>query len=405
MSGLEFSEIPLCPPDVVFGVLDSFNQDPDPNKVNLSIGAYRTDEGDPWVLPIVKATELALAQDVLQDHEYLPISGLTAFLDSSARLVLGASSTIILENRYAAVQTIGGTGAIRIGLGFLKKFSKSNVFYLPTPTWPNHNKILTELGAEIRSYRYYDVDKNCLDEKGMIEDLRAAPEGSTVILHGVAHNPTGMDPTKDQWKQICDVIKERSLTTFVDFAYQGFASGDLDKDAWAVRYFIEQGLNLFIAQSYSKNFGLYNERVGCLTVTCSSPKLASCVKSQLAVLCRTIWSNPSNHGARIVATVLNNPAMFAEWKENLRVMSDRLSQMRQALYDRLRVLGTPGNWDHLLAQIGMFSYTGLKPNQVEIMTKKFHIYLMKSGRISLAGLNSKNLDYVAKGIHEVITTT
>ena len=405
MSGIDFSEIPLSPPDAVFGVLDSFNQDPDPNKVNLTIGAYRNDEGDPWVLPIVKATELALAQDVLQDHEYLAISGLSAFLESSAKLVLGASSPIILENRYAAVQTIGGTGAIRIGMEFLKKFNKSKVFYLPNPTWPNHNKILTELGLETRMYRYYDVDRNRVDEEGMLEDLRAAPEGANVLVHAVAHNPTGMDPTKEQWKKIVSIIRERSLTLLVDFAYQGFASGDLDKDAWAVRLFIEQGLNVIIAQSYSKNFGLYNERVGCLTISCPTPEIASCVKSQLAVLCRTTWSNPSNHGARVVATVLNNPAMYAEWKENLRVMSNRLGQMRQALHDRLRVLGTPGNWEHILAQIGMFSYTGLKPNQVELLTKKFHIYLMKSGRISLAGLNSKNLDYVAKGIHEVITTT
>ena len=405
MSGIDFSEIPLSPPDAVFGVLDSYNQDPDPNKVNLTIGAYRTDEGDPWVLPIVKATELALAQDVLQDHEYLAISGLAAFLESSAKLTLGASSPIILENRYAAVQTIGGTGAVRIGMDFVKKFSKSKVFYLPNPTWPNHNKILTELGLEIRMYRYYDVDKNCVDEEGMLEDLRAAPEGASVLVHAVAHNPTGMDPTKEQWKKMVGILRERSLIPFADFAYQGFASGDLDKDAWAVRYLVEQGLNVIIAQSYSKNFGLYNERVGCLIITCPIPETASCVKSQLTVLCRITWSNPSNHGARIVATVLNNPAMYAEWKENLRVMSNRLCQMRQALYDRLRVLGTPGNWEHILAQIGMFSYTGLKANQIEMLTKKFHIYLMKTGRISLAGLNSKNLDYVAKGIHEVITTT
>ena len=405
MSGLDFSDVPLCPPDAVFGVLDNFNNDSDTNKVNLSIGAYRTDEGEPWVLPIVRATELALAQDVLQDHEYLAISGLAAFIESSAKLALGASSPIVLENRYAAVQTIGGTGALRVGMEFLKKFSKSSVFYLPSPTWPNHNKILTELGMEIRSYRYYDVDKNCIDLEGLLEDLRAAPKGANVLVHGVAHNPTGMDPSREQWKLITEVIREKSLTTFADFAYQGFASGNLDKDAWAVRYFIEQGLDILIAQSYSKNFGLYNERVGCLVVTCPTPETASCVKSQLTVLCRTIWSNPSNHGARIVATVLNNPAMYAEWKENIRVMSDRLTQMRQALYDRLRVLGTPGNWEHLLAQIGMFSYTGLKSNQVEMLTKKFHIYLMKSGRISLAGLNSKNLDYVAKGINEVITAT
>ena len=405
MSALDFSYIPLSPPDVIFGLLDIYNNDPDANKVNLTIGAYRTDEGEPWVLPIVKATELALAQDVLQDHEYLPITGLTAFVESSVKLALGASSPVILENRYAAVQSIGGTGAVRIGMAFLNKFSKCNVFYIPSPTWHNHSKILTELGMEFRSYRYYDVERNCVDIEGLLEDLRAAPEGANLLIHGVAHNPTGMDPTQDQWKLIADIIREKSFTTFADFAYQGFASGNLDKDAWIVRYLVEQGLNILIAQSFSKNFGLYNERVGCLVVTCPSPETASCVKSQLTVLCRTTWSNPSNHGARIVATVLNNPAMYAEWKENIRVMSDRLTQMRQALYDRLRVLGTPGNWEHLLAQIGMFSYTGLKSNQVEMLTKKFHIYLMKTGRISLSGLNSKNLDYVAKGIHEVVSST
>ncbi|CAG8591545.1 15578_t:CDS:10 [Funneliformis caledonium] len=398
-----FHEVPLAPPDVIFNLTAKYKADTFAQKVNLGVGAYRDDAGKPWVLPVVKKVEQALVNDPSRDHEYLPILGLATFREASIRLILGADSPAIKENRVTAAQTISGTGANHLGALFLSRFySKEVPIYLSNPTWANHKPIFNNVGLETRNYAYFNPKDNGLDIDGFLSDLKAAPERSIVLLHACAHNPTGVDPTQDQWKAIADVIESKKLFPFFDCAYQGFASGDLDRDAWAVRYFVERGFELLICQSYAKNFGLYGQRAGCLTFVLKNSDAAARVSSQLAKLQRSEISNPPAHGARIVDRVLNNPELYAEWVENLREMSSRIKNMRDALRDCLIKSNTPGNWDHITNQIGMFSFTGLKAPQVAVLKEKFHIYLTDNGRISMAGLSTSNVEYVANSINHVV---
>ncbi|KAA0201640.1 hypothetical protein HAZT_HAZT002509 [Hyalella azteca] len=250
--------------------------------------------------------------------------------------------------------------------------------------------------------RYWDAANRGLDINGMLEDLNAASANSVIILHACAHNPTGVDPTQEQWKQIADVIEAKSLFPIFDTAYQGFASGDLDKDAWAVRYFADRGFELMVTQSFAKNFGLYNERVGNLAVVVKDASVIPALRSQVTLLVRGSYSNPPNHGARVVSTVLNNPKLFEEWRTCIRTMSSRIQEMRAGLRERLEKLGTPGLWDHITSQIGMFSYSGLSAGQVKFIAEKYHIYMLSSGRINICGLTTKNIDYVAEAINDAV---
>lgn len=344
------------------------------------------------------------------NHEYLPIAGLGPFTTKAADLILGADSPAISEKRASSVQTISGTGAVHLGALFLAKFYKVNganrTVYLSNPTWANHNQIFTNVGIPIATYPYFDKKTKGLDFEGMKKALNEAPDRSIILLHACAHNPTGVDPTAEQWREISQLMKAKKHFPFFDCAYQGFASGDLDRDAGAVRYFVEQGFELVIAQSFAKNFGLYGERAGCFHFVASpSPDAQSIttrVASQLAILQRSEISNPPIYGARIAATVLNDAALFAEWKENLRTMSGRIITMRQALRGKLEELGTPGTWNHITDQIGMFSFTGLTEPQVLKLREDYHIYMTKNGRISMAGLNTRNVEYVAKAVDKVV---
>ncbi|KAF1408498.1 Aspartate aminotransferase, cytoplasmic, partial [Spheniscus magellanicus] len=454
MAASVFTAVPRAPPVAVFKLTADFREDRDARKVNLGVGAYRTDEGQPWVLPVVKKVEQMIANDNSLNHEYLPILGLPEFRANASRIALGDNSPAIKENRIGSVQSLGGTGALRIGAEFLRRWYNGNnntatPVYISAPSWENHNSVFVDAGfKDIRTYRYWDAAKRGLDLQGLLDDMEKAPEFSIFILHACAHNPTGTDPTPDQWKQIAAVMKRRFLFPFFDSAYQGFASGSLDKDAWAVRYFVSEGFELFCAQSFSKNFGLYseclavswpssiiprqmglacwgvgrallcrdvwdqwlmslglstNERVGNLTVVGKNTDTVQRVLSQMEKIVRTTWSNPPSQGARIVATTLSSPQLFAEWYDNVKTMADRVLLMRSELRSRLESLGTPGTWNHITEQIGMFSFTGLNPKQVEYMIKEKHIYLMASGRINMCGLTTKNLDYVAKSIHEAVT--
>ncbi|KAB7494670.1 putative aspartate aminotransferase, cytoplasmic [Armadillidium nasatum] len=236
----------------------------------------------------------------------------------------------------------------------------------------------------------------------MIEDLKNAPENSVIILHSCAHNPTGMDPTHEQWQKIADVVEEKKLFPLFDSAYQGFASGDLDNDAWAIRYFADRGFEMIITQSFAKNFGLYNERIGNLTVVVKDPAVIIPMRSQITLLVRGSYSNPPNHGARVVSRVLNDSALFEEWKVCIKTMSSRIKDMRAGLQQRLEKLGTPGTWDHITKQIGMFSYTGLSAAQAKYLAEKYHIYLLSSGRINMCGVNTNNIDYVASSIDDAV---
>lgn len=271
----------------------------------------------------------------------------------------------------------------------------------------NHNQIFSNVNLKIQKYPYFSKKTKGLDFDGMLSTLKSAPEGSIILLHACAHNPTGVDPTQEQWKQIAEVMQQRHLFPFFDTAYQGFASGSLEQDGWAINYFVEQGFELLIAQSYAKNFGLYGERAGCFHFVTSpgshATETVTRVGSQLAILQRSEISNPPAYGARIASLVLNDDKLFAQWEEDLRTMSGRIKEMRKALRSKLEELKTPGTWNHITDQIGMFSFTGLAPDHVTKLREEYHIYMTQNGRISMAGLNMKNIDYFAKSVNAVVS--
>nr|BBA45747.1 glutamate oxaloacetate transaminase, cytoplasmic [Pachyrhynchus infernalis] len=400
-----FSSVEQGPPIEVFALTKQYTEDNFPQKVNLGAGAYRTDEGKPWVLPVVRAAEKALANDETLNKEYLPVLGLDSFSSLSTNMLLGDDSPAIVEKRAFGVQTLSGSGALRVGAEFLAKKLGKTIFYCSTPNYENHKLVFLSAGfQEAKEYRYWDQEKRGLDIEGFLEDISNAPEGSIIILHACAHNPTGCDPTQEHWEQIAQVIKHKKLFPFFDSAYQGFASGDLDKDAWAVRFFVSQGLELFCAQSYSKNFCLYNERTGNLSVVMNNPSEIAAVKSQITLTIRGMYSNPPSHGARIVSYVLSNKELFDQWKGNIKTMSSRIIEMRKRLREELEQFGTPGTWNHITDQIGMFSYTGLNEAQSEHMVKKHHIYMLRSGRICMCGIILSNVEYVARAINETLTS-
>ncbi|KAG8256642.1 Golgi Transport [Homalodisca vitripennis] len=326
---------------------------------------------------------------------------LTELLSTSTAIYTRLTSA--WRRQAFGVQTLSGTGALRVAAEFLARHLKYSVFYYSRPSWENHGLVFYNGGfTDGRDYRYWDEKNRTIDWAGMKEDLQNAPENSVIILHACAHNPTGCDPTEEQWAAIADIVQERKLFPLFDSAYQGFASGDLEKDSYAVRYFVSCGFELLCCQSFAKNFGLYNERIGNLTFVVHDQKVVAPMKSQVTLIVRGMYSNPPSHGARIVAGVLNDPELFEEWKGCIKTMSGRILEMRQALRDRLEKLGTPGTWEHITRQIGMFSYTGLNQRQVEHLVNHYHIYLLKSGRINMCGLTTKNIDYVAQSIHETV---
>ncbi|XP_076630769.1 glutamate oxaloacetate transaminase 1 [Colletes latitarsis] len=398
-----FSGVKLGPPIEVFALQKAFVEDTFEKKVNLSIGAYRTNEGKPWVLPVVRKVEKSLAADELQTHEYLPVLGLDAFSQAATTMLLGKDSALVAQGQAFGIQTISGTGGLRVAAEFLSRILHYDTFYYSRPTWENHKLVFLNGGFKNAcEYTYWNPSTRSVDVKAMIKDLCDAPENAVIIFHACAHNPTGCDPTSEEWAKIADIIEEKRLFPLFDSAYQGFASGDLNKDAYAVRLFAERGIELMCAQSFAKNFGLYNERVGNLVVVMSDVKLAAFTKSQLTLIVRGMYSNPPNHGARIVATVLRNPDLYKEWEGHICTMSGRIKEMRKCLHERLVRLGTPGSWDHITQQIGMFSYTGLTERQVEHLINHYHIYMLRSGRINMCGLNENNLDYVANAIYETV---
>ncbi|XP_067008387.2 aspartate aminotransferase, cytoplasmic [Anabrus simplex] len=391
------------PPMDMFKVRQGYLDDTSPNKVDLGVGAYRTDEGKPWVLPVVRRIEIEIANDESTNHEYSMFLGEDSFRKAATQFLLGEKIMQDLGDRVFGVQSLGGTGSLRIAAEFLTKILKLHTIYISNPTWENHRGVFSRGGfSDIREYRYWDPVTRGININGLLEDLNQAPERSVVILHACAHNPTGCDPTPEQWTKIANVMQERKLFTFFDIAYQGFATGDLEKDAWPVRYFTERGFELFCAQSFSKNAGLYNERIGNLTVVLNDTSAMTYIQRHIMSLVRAMYCYPSNHGMQIVDRILKNPQNFKEWKGNVSTMATRILAMRKALREHLEALKTPGTWDHITNQRGMFSYTGLTSQQIEFLTKERHIYLLKSSRINMCGLNTKNVGYVAQAIHDAV---
>ncbi|VDK44928.1 unnamed protein product [Anisakis simplex] len=392
----------MGPPDAILGVTEAYKADTNPNKINLGVGAYRDNEGRPHVLECVrKAEEEIMASHM--DKEYAGIAGIAQFTKLAIQLALGDENlSVINDKRNATVQAISGTGALRTGAEFLAKWHGGpKVIYQPAPTWGNHVPVFKFSGLDVKQYRYYDKQTCGFDEAGMLEDISNMPEKSIILLHACAHNPTGVDPKIEQWKKIEEVVRKRQLLPFFDMAYQGFASGSIDRDAFAVRYFVEHGHCIALAQSFAKNMGLYGERVGAFTFLCGSSEEASRVMSQMKILIRPLISSPPIHGARIAMHILSNDSLKAQWLKEVKGMADRIISMRLHLKDLLEMEGSTRNWKHIVDQIGMFCYTGISPEQVNRLIENFSVYLTQDGRISMAGVTTGNVEYLARALHDV----
>jgi len=421
----------MAPPDPILGVAAAFQADPSPLKVNLGIGAYRDEQGKPIVLKCVREAEKRIAENHSLMKEYLPIQGLADFLKQTSAVIFGKDSPAVKEGRIAVVQSLSGTGALRISAEFISMYKPGADVYISNPTWGNHHTIFQKAGLKTKTYRYLNPQMGldfevsfpraaCVcsninymfSPQGMCADLSAAPRGSVFVLHTVAHNPTGVDPSPEQWKRIADICEERQAVLVFDTAYQGYATGDLSRDAYSVRYFAnERNLELMVTQSYSKNFGLYGERIGALNIAVKDKQTAEKVLSQLKGIVRPMYSNPQLHGARLVATVVGDSQLTALWEKELKDMSDRITDMRQALVSSLEQIRCPPpnanftSWKHITSQIGMFAFTGLSKKHCDVLTNKHHIYCTKNGRFSMAGVNPSNVKYIAEAMKDAITSS
>jgi len=397
-----WSKVEELPPDAIFLTKTLFNKDPSPAKVNLGIGAYRTEEGNPYILKVVRKVEHEIINDPKLDKEYAPICGEPQYVQACQSVIFGKDSAVLKEKRTAGAQSLSGTGALRVLCEFLKVNFPTSKVYLSKPTWGNHTKILIKSRIEEGTYRYWNAKGRNLDIEGMLEDLSKARPGDIVLLHACAHNPTGTDPAPEQWKLIANLMKKNKLIPFFDIAYQGFATGNLDRDASAIRLFEKEGFDFVVAQSFAKNMGLYSERAGCASVVCQDAKYVSACQSQLEAVIRPMYSNPPRHGAEIVKRVISSAENFKLWQDEMTYMSGRIIKMRELLRQNMEKLKTPGTWNHITDQIGMFSFTGLTASQVDVIISKHHIYMLKDGRISMAGVTTKNVEYVAHAMDDVV---
>lgn len=400
-----WSKVTKGPEDPILGVTIAFNKDPSPSKVNLGVGAYRDDNGKPFILSSVKKAEKKINEGN-PDHEYGPINGLATFNKVVQELQFGPGSSVIKDKRAVTIQALSGTGALRVGADFMHKFldlpaESRGAVYVPDPTWGNHIPLYEDAGFQVKKYKYYDPKTCGLDFEGLKNDVKNAPNKSLFLFHACAHNPTGVDPTLAQWKELSSLCKEKGHFIFFDLAYQGFASGDPEKDVAPVNHFINDGHNVGISQSFAKNFGLYGERIGALTFLTNNSTEAEAVESQLKILVRPMYSNPPIYGARIVTTILSDPQLSTEWRGEVKGMANRIISMREKLVSYLKQHGSKRDWSHITNQIGMFCFSGLTPQQVDRLASEFHIYLTRNGRISIAGVTSKNVEYLAKSMHEV----
>lgn len=389
------------PPDVIFGIVEAFNRDTHPQKVNLGIGAYRGDDGKPWVLPVVRKAERMLAEKEL-DKEYAGIMGYESFRKAAVQLAFGPGFDFIENGQYTTAQTISGTGALRLAANYLQKFYPyEKKVFVPDRTWGNHVPVLTHAGLATATYKYYDPNTCMFDAEGAYDSLQNLPKNSVVLFHACAHNPTGADPLPEHWAEMSKICKDREHFVFIDMAYQGYATGDLTRDAFAVRQFAQDGHKFLLTQSFAKNMGLYGERVGAMTIVTSDKDEAKRVESQVKIIIRPLWANPPIHGARIATAILNTKELYDQWLTEVKSMADRTILMRERLREGLAKEGSKRDWSHITRQIGMFCFSGMNEQQVERLRDEFHIYMTKDGRVSIVGLTTKNVEYVAKAMHEV----
>lgn len=395
-----FSTVSAVPDDPILSLTGKFLADPRDCKVNLGVGMYLDENGVTPVLDVVREAELAIAAEH-RPHTYIPQTGLPLYDRLVQELIFGKESEIVSSKRACTVQTLGGTGALKLGVDLMHWACGLNVGATSKPTWTNHNDILRLAGYSVTGYRYYDASSNSVDFCAMAEDLKALPEKTLVIFHACCHNPTGYDLSVDQWMEVIDICRARHLIPFLDMAYQGFKKG-LDEDAQTIRLFADSGLNFLAASSFSKSFNLYGERIGALTVVTQSEDEAQRVTTHLKTCARANYSNPPTFGGRIVESVLADPEKFKRWKSELAGMRNRILSMRQALADEMKAIGAKRDFSFVTQQAGMFSFTGLTPEQVDQLANEFGIYAVRNGRICVCGLNEKNVKYVARSFASVL---
>ncbi|MBH1966477.1 MAG: aspartate/tyrosine/aromatic aminotransferase [Comamonadaceae bacterium] len=395
-----FSAVEMAPRDPILGLNEQFAADSNPNKVNLGVGVYFDENGKLPLLQCVQAAEKAL-MDTPKPRGYLPIDGIAAYDTAVKKLVFGADSEPFKAGRVATVQGLGGTGGLKIGADFLRKLKPEAKVLISDPSWENHRALFQQAGFEVDTYRYYDGATRALNFDGMLADLKAAPAGTIAVLHACCHNPTGYDITPAQWDQVIAVVKERGLTPFLDMAYQGFADG-IAEDGAVVGKFVAAGLSFFVSTSFSKSFSLYGERVGALSVLCGTKEEADRVLSQLKIMIRTNYSNPPTHGGAVVAMVLEDPKLRAQWEGELAGMRVRIKAMRKALVEGLKAAGVKQDMSFITTQVGMFSYSGLSKEQMVRLRNEFGVYGTDTGRMCVAALNEKNIGYVCESIAKVV---
>ncbi len=395
-----FSAVELAPRDPILGLNEQFNADANPHKVNLGVGVYYDDDGKLPLLQCVLEAEKQM-MEAPKARGYLPIDGIAAYDNAVKNLVFGAESEPVKSGRVATVQALGGTGGLKIGADFLRRINPGAKVLISDPSWENHRALFTQAGFTVESYPYYDGATRRLDFPAMLAALQAAAEGTIVVLHACCHNPTGYDITAEQWDQVVAACQQRKLVPFLDMAYQGFGYG-IAEDGAVIGKFVASGLTFLVATSFSKSFSLYGERVGALSVLCQDKEEASRVLSQLKIMIRTNYSNPPTHGATVVTMVLTTPELRALWEKELGEMRLRIKQMRLALVEKLKAAGVKQDMSFITDQIGMFSYSGLSKDQMVRLRNEFSVYGTDTGRMCVAALNSKNIDYVCESIAKVL---
>ncbi|WP_374288809.1 amino acid aminotransferase [Pseudomonas fluvialis] len=395
-----FSAVEMAPRDPILGLNEAFNADPRSSKVNLGVGVYFTDEGRIPLLRAVAAAEQARIQ-AHAPRGYLPIEGIASYDSAVQKLLFGQDAALLQAGRVITTQSLGGTGALKIGADFLKRLLPEACVAISNPSWENHRALFESAGFPVHNYRYYDAASQGVDRQGMLDDLRALPARSIVVLHACCHNPTGVDLELDDWKAVLEVLRECEHVPFLDIAYQGFGDG-IDEDAFAVRLFAESGLNFLVSSSFSKSFSLYGERVGALSIVTDSQEESTRVLSQVKRVIRTNYSNPPTHGATVVGNVLNSTELRAMWEQELAEMRERIRDMRTTMVEQLASLDAKRDFAFVARQRGMFSYSGLTPEQVERLKSEFGIYAVGTGRICVAALNSGNIRAVTEAIVKVL---
>ncbi len=393
--------VEMAPRDPILGVTEAFNSDTHPNKVNLGVGVYCNDEGKVPVLQCVRKAEQKLAETALP-RNYLPIDGMAAYNKAVQSVLFGDGHPAVKGGRIVTAQTLGGTGGLKVGADLLRRIDPGAEIWISDPSWENHRALFEYAGFKVNTYPYYDAATHGVKLDAMLAALRGLPAGAIVVLHACCHNPTGVDLSPDQWEKVLAVVKERGLVPFLDIAYQGFADS-LDADAAAVRRFAEACDVVFVSSSFSKSMSLYGERVGAINVVTGSTDEAARVLSQMKRVIRTNYSNPSTHGAQAVATVLTTPELRTLWEKELGEMRDRIKLMRQQLVDKIRAHRADFDFGYVVQQRGMFSYSGLTKDQVLRLRSEYSIYAIDTGRICVAALNTRNVDYVADAIAKVMS--